>query len=230
MFERLIESSHRSARSRRDFTISIGTHAAVLLAAGLATRGAEATPPVSHPVSPFVLGVAPHTAAPSGAGGTTSSTAVPSAPAMPAFDDVPAVGILDIPAPAARLGGPTPGAPMRGLPDGVVPRDDAQPGGQQSGFPLVEVDEPVVPLQGPRPSYPAALRQAGIEGTVRLRFVVTARGTVDSTTVVVVRTTHEDFDSAAVGAILAWRFRPARLRGTAVPQLVEQVVRFRLDR
>ncbi len=90
------------------------------------------------------------------------------------------------------------------------------------------VDESVVPLRGPEPRYPAALRAAGVEGTVRLHFVVDTAGAVVGTSIRASAATQEAFVAPAIAAILQWRFRPARLDGRAVAQQVEQLVRFRL--
>ena len=93
-----------------------------------------------------------------------------------------------------------------------------------------QVDRRVEPLRGPVPVYPANLKAAGVEGVVRLRFVVTATGRVDSTTLGVVRTTEPGFVAPAIGAIRRWTFRPAEIRGKPVAQEVEQNVRFSLGK
>lgn len=66
----------------------------------------------------------------------------------------------------------------------------------------------------PRPVYPPALREAGIEGSVDLEFVVDPNGFVQAPRVV--GSTHPGFDQAAKNAVMAWRFIPGYKNGRAV--------------
>jgi protein TonB len=92
-----------------------------------------------------------------------------------------------------------------------------------------EVDDPVQPLSGPQPAYPSVMRDVGIEGVVRLRFVVSAAGRVESSSIQVVSSTNKAFEQPAIDAIKRWTFKPAKMRGTSVRQLVEQNIRFSLQ-
>lgn len=226
MFERLIESSPRRTRSPRDIALSLALHVVLVLLATAATRGAAAITRDLSPASPFVLGVAPPSgpaSVPRGAGAATTPAAAPR------FPDLDIAGV-DIPPAVTIPSVPDAGPHDRVPPRGLVPGLGAQWPLPEPNHRVVMVDEPVEPIAGPRPTYPVLLRQAGITGKVRLRFVVTARGEVDSTTIAVVQSTHPAFDTAAVRAILRWRYRPARIGADAVAQLVEQNVRFDLDR
>ncbi len=227
MLERLIESRPIRRRATRQLAASATLHTAVLILAMSATRGVAAPrddrrpPPAS-----FVVGVAPppETAGPA-AGGSDGLTASPSPFADPVL---PSVGTVDI-----SLGLPLitvdPGPAGSAIPGMAgaqhVPLPPLVPPGQR----VVEVDVPVVPIDGPRPRYPAELRAAGVEGVVRVRFVVTVTGVVDSASIAVVHSSHSGFDAAAVSTIRQWRYRPARLYGVTVAQLVERNVRFRLE-
>ncbi|HPF60525.1 MAG: energy transducer TonB [Gemmatimonadetes bacterium] len=91
-----------------------------------------------------------------------------------------------------------------------------------------QVDDPVQPLTGPSPVYPETMRAVGIDGTVRLRFVVGTNGRVESGSISVVSSTNKAFEPAAIKAIRDWTFKPAKMRGQAVRQLVEQNIRFSL--
>ncbi len=63
------------------------------------------------------------------------------------------------------------------------------------------------------PAYPAAARQAGLEGTVVLRVQILTNGRPGEITVT--RSTgHQTLDDAAVAAIGKWRFASARDRDT----------------
>ncbi len=66
----------------------------------------------------------------------------------------------------------------------------------------------------PRPVYPAALRDLGIEGSVDLEFVVDANGAVREPRVV--GSTHPGFEEEAKKAVMAWRFIPGYKHGRAV--------------
>lgn len=91
---------------------------------------------------------------------------------------------------------------------------------------------------GPRPlvllaaadlAYPPAARDAGIEGQVTVRYVVTAAGRVARAAVLAAEPPGV-FDAAALAAVRSWRFRPPTDRdGNPVeaPGRVS-VVRFRL--
>jgi len=74
--------------------------------------------------------------------------------------------------------------------------------------------------------YPEAARREGIEGQLRLRFVVTKEGSPRY--IRVTKPAHPLLDSAAVQALRSVKFRPAVHRGDAVPVWMTMPVRFRL--
>jgi TonB family protein len=65
--------------------------------------------------------------------------------------------------------------------------------------------------------YPRELRRMRQIGTVIVRFRVLDDGTVDQPTASVQESTHPDFAPAAVRVVSVMRFRPAKVRGVAVP-------------
>jgi protein TonB len=78
-----------------------------------------------------------------------------------------------------------------------------------------------------RPSYPAAPRRLGIQGTTLLRIHVLVDGRVGD--VVVQQTAgHPDLDQAAAEAVRRWRFEPARRGDDPVAMWVMLPVEFRL--
>lgn len=95
-------------------------------------------------------------------------------------------------------------------------------------FTVDQVDDPVQRTGGPNPVYPEVMRSVGIDGTVRLRFVVGTNGRVESGSIQVVSSTNKAFESAAIKTIRESIFKPAKMRGQAVRQLVEQNIRFSL--
>jgi protein TonB len=96
-------------------------------------------------------------------------------------------------------------------------------------FTVDQVDDPVQYLSGPEPKYPTGLKAAGVEGRVTLRFVVGTDGKVEPNTVQVLSSTNKAFEEPAITAIKASIFKPAKIRGQPVRQLVEQAVAFKLS-
>jgi TonB family protein len=92
------------------------------------------------------------------------------------------------------------------------------------------VDDPVGVVEQPAPRYPPALERAGITGHVELEYVVDTTGRVEPGSLRTLVTTHRAFEAAAHVTVLASRYRPARLGGRVVRQLVRQTLRFRVKR
>ena len=90
-----------------------------------------------------------------------------------------------------------------------------------------EVDDPVVILEQAPPVYPRAMAAAGISGRVVLEFVVDTAGRVERESLRVIASTQPAFEEAAREAMLATRFRPARVRGQPVRQLARQAMGFK---
>jgi len=110
-----------------------------------------------------------------------------------------------------------------------VPRLVPYPGYDTGGsFTADQVDDPVQYIGGPVPKYPESLRAAKVEGRVTVRYVVEANGLVDGNSMQVLNSTHKEFEEPALEALLKSTFRPARIKGTPVRQMVEQAVRFTL--
>ena len=75
---------------------------------------------------------------------------------------------------------------------------------------------PVEWLSGAALAYPPAAKAAGIEGSVTVRYDVTAAGAVANARVVASAPAGV-FDAAALAAVRQWRFRAAVVDGAAVP-------------
>ena len=93
-----------------------------------------------------------------------------------------------------------------------------------------DVDARPERLSGPVPRYPQMLRQAGIEGTVLLSFVIDANGRVDSSSVTVVETTHDAFVAPATDVIQRSLYQPGELDGEPVAVRVQQRIGFSIQR
>jgi len=77
-----------------------------------------------------------------------------------------------------------------------------------------ELDREPRPIARPSPRYPADMRQAGLEGSVTVEFVVGTDGRV--VTAEAVRWTRREFVDEAVGAVRTWRFEPGTINGRKV--------------
>lgn len=81
-------------------------------------------------------------------------------------------------------------------------------------FNLDDLDRVPQPVLQPAPPYPVALRREGLSGTVRVQFIVDVEGRVLDP--VVIETTHQGFDGAAIAAVSKWKFRPGVRGGRKV--------------
>lgn len=79
----------------------------------------------------------------------------------------------------------------------------------------------------PRPKYPVALKRAGIMGSAVVQFVVDASGDVRDA--VAVRSSHKEFERAAVEAVLKSKFRPGKKGNAVVNTRMEQEIEFKLS-
>lgn len=146
-----------------------------------------------------------------------------SAPAFPIVTtaaDAPAMALPPAPFVATRPAPPHSSAaqPRRGRAGGSA-------SGAGSGAPLACT--PPSYRRAPAPAYPPAARARRLAGIVLLRVSVDAGGHVEA--VAVKRSSgHTLLDDAAVRAVRAWEFQPARIGRQAVAAQVEVPVRFLL--
>ncbi len=91
-----------------------------------------------------------------------------------------------------------------------------------------QVDDPVAYISGADPVFPPALRAAGLGGRVTLQFVVGTDGRVEASSVKVMSSTNKQFEEPAIAAIRRARFKPAKMRGQPVRQLVQQAIAFEI--
>ena len=104
-------------------------------------------------------------------------------------------------------------------------------GGVPGAFNSFEVDVEVVAVASSiRPQYPEMLRSSGTEGQVIGQFVVNEKGRVDPKTFKVLSSSHRLFTDAVTRALSQMRFKPAKIGGKPVSQLVQQLFVFKLDK
>lgn len=92
-----------------------------------------------------------------------------------------------------------------------------------------EVDQTVQPRPGnTHLDYPSSLRQRNVEGDVLAQYVVEATGHVREGSLKVLRSSDGLFTEAVRLFLPTAEFTPAKIRGVAVAQLVQQPFTFRL--
>ena len=79
-------------------------------------------------------------------------------------------------------------------------------------------------------NYPPLLRDAGVTGTVQVRFRLLEDGRVDGESISIVSSTHEQFNDPTIRAVRLLRFRPARVNGRPVKVWVEQPIQWTISR
>jgi protein TonB len=99
-------------------------------------------------------------------------------------------------------------------------------GSWSPGDPAAEGD--VVPIVRIEPQYPREALLKGIEGWVKVKFVILEDGSVDSPTVIEAEP-NRLFNRAAIRAILRWKFKPRIVDGQAVRREAEQIIEFSLN-
>ena len=200
-------------------------HGLVLVAVALAWRSTPAVPgtgPVIVPIEVYSPPARPSTSA------ARTDEGI-SGPAIRA-PEVPVVVPTTVPAVAVDRGTWEP-PPMQTL----VRRELWGAGTSGSGtvpdsiLLAAEVDDPVRVLKAQTPVYPAGLSSAGVSGAVELEFVVDTLGRCEPGSVRVASSTLPTFEQPAIDAVLGTIYRPARVRGRVVRQLVHQRVSFRVQ-
>ena len=231
----LIESAHTGhATTGAHSFLSISVHVAVVLAALFATT----RPVVERAPAPdtrvyFVPEQRPATVAPA-APAAPQPKPVPPKREAPAREPSKAVALptippVGIPPVDARLVDPSPGPPAEPLDSGIqgtVPAD-AGPAGRGGAYVVGEVEVAAAPLSNAGPDYPERAIRQGLSGFVTARFIVDARGRVESD-VKILESTSAEFTTAVRSYLRRARYRPARVGGRTVRQLVEQRFVFEL--
>lgn len=93
---------------------------------------------------------------------------------------------------------------------------------------LSELDKVPAATMRATPRYPLEAKKNGYTGTVMLRFIVDNRGEVAD--VEVVDSDHDEFNRAAVEAMLRWKFRPGMKNGRRVATRMEMPMVFSLSK
>ena len=95
-------------------------------------------------------------------------------------------------------------------------------------FSVGQLDAPLTTLARIPPVYPMRARRRGIEGWVRVKFVVNKTGKVSSVTIVEAQPAGL-FEQSVNRCVSTWRFKPGTVDGMPVKTRVETTIRFTLD-
>lgn len=129
------------------------------------------------------------------------------------------------------------------LPFAVNPRLPACPGtlvlpdfnltsvdiaGLGGAFTAGDLDAPLTVLARMPPVYPLGAKHRGIEGWVRVRFVVEESGRIGDVTVLEGKPPGV-FDQSVIRCVSGWRFKPGTVEGMPVRAWAETTIRFKLE-
>ena len=115
---------------------------------------------------------------------------------------------------------------VKSLTVGVTPPAEGAMVRSQETFTVEQVDIPVTQTACPEPRYPPAMKTAGVQGNVALRYVVGADGRIERRSVVVISATNKAFEEPAIQTLMSCTYTPAKVGGSPVRQLMEQNIRF----
>jgi protein TonB len=234
MFENLIESKQKRFASTKQTIISFVLHGVVIFAAVKATTGAAEQlreilqdttlvflkppepPPPPPPEAPPPDAIVTANPPPQGFQTVIPPTDIPK--------EIPPVNLNEKFNAADFSGKGVEGGIAAGIVGGTGPVDT-----QAETYLEAEVDDPVNPINIPRPRYPPVMQQAGITGSVDVQYVVDTTGHAERSSWKVLRSTNKAFEEPAREAIMKGVFKPARIRGKAVRQLVQQKISFNIS-
>ena len=93
---------------------------------------------------------------------------------------------------------------------------------------LNDLDRPLTPIVRIPPLYPLRAKRRGVEGWVRVKFLVLKTGKVDQ--IKIVETEPEGiFDNSVRRCVSSWDFKPGTVDGEPVDVWAETVIRFKLQ-
>jgi len=84
-----------------------------------------------------------------------------------------------------------------------------------------------VPVKTPPPHFPADMQRQGVSGVVAVRVVIDESGLVSECSVS--KSSHAEFEQAAMDAVKNWKFKPASKAGVAVKSSVVIPIKFSVE-
>jgi protein TonB len=231
VFENLIESKQKGTRTIGQTVLSLLVHGGLIFGAVKATQGVAETiknrpidttmvflkpppPPPPPPDQPPPDVIVSQNPPPKGFQTVVAPTDIPK--------DIPPIDLNEKPFdPKDFTGKGVEGGLAKGVVGGTGPVTGEV-------FLEAQLDDPVQPISIPTPRYPPVLQSAGIAGSVDLQYVVDTTGHAEPGSFKVLKTTHPAFSEPAKEAISKGVFKPAKFKGQAVRQLVQQRISFKV--
>jgi protein TonB len=231
VFENLIESKQKGTRTIGQTVLSVLVHGGLIFGAVKATQGMAETiknrpidttmvflkpppPPPPPPDQPPPDVIVSQNPPPKGFQTVVAPTDIPK--------DIPPIDLNEKPFdPKDFTGKGIEGGIAKGVVGGTGPVTGEV-------FLEAQLDDPVQPISIPTPRYPPVLQSAGIAGSVDLQYVVDTTGHAEPGSFKVLKTTHPAFSEPAKEAISKGVFKPAKFKGQAVRQLVQQRISFKV--
>jgi protein TonB len=231
VFENLIESKQKGTRTIGQTVLSVLVHGGLIFGAVKATQGVAETiknrpidttmvflkpppPPPPPPDQPPPDVIVSQNPPPKGFQTVVAPTDIPK--------DIPPIDLNEKPFdPKDFTGKGIEGGIAKGVVGGTGPVTGEV-------FLEAQLDDPVQPISIPTPRYPPVLQSAGIAGAVDLQYVVDTTGHAEPGSFKVLKTTHPAFAEPAKEAISKGVFKPAKFKGQAVRQLVQQRISFKV--
>jgi protein TonB len=217
MLDRLLESKSRRARSPVGIATSVTAHLAIIVIAVHAT--AQSRPRAAQVPRMVIIPFVPKAPPPQR---TAPASSLPKIHGPPLPHDIRIR--IDTKLPPIDL---TPALPTsitdftHGVESGSI-GSERTPGRSDETFSADQVEKQVSLLAGaPVPSYPDALRAAGVEGKVIAQFTVDERGFVERDSVRFVLSDNALFEASVRKVLARMRFAPAEIGGRKVRQLVQ---------
>ena len=235
MFENLIETKPKKAKTGKQLLLSVVVHAVAIGGAVYGTLEAkeaiekpkaekvefvemkkeEPPPPENKPEPPPEVVAAPPP--PKGFQVLTAPIKIPEV--LPEIDLTKKVTDE-----ADFTGKGVAGGIAKGVVGGTAPVAD------QTYFEF-QVEKQVAQIPGSiNLRYPDMLRSANVEGEVLAQFVVDTSGRVEANSIKILKSSHDLFTNAVQQALRAARYYPAEIGGRKVKQLVQQPFNFTLTR
>jgi TonB family protein len=222
MFEVLLPESHVRQKSTRATVAAFLAHVCVISAA--VSRTAPAPVPVMlERRDTFLLRITDVPASPRMDGSPYGSSDLPAAPPTD-FQAGP-----ELPSLSFQMGELVhPGSARATVGTGSDLRPDFLPT-------ISKPIEMAVPTESPeligdlQPDYPMELRRAGVQGMVRVEYVVRVNGRMDPRSLRLLSSTHPGFVLTSLQALRKARFKPAQRNGQPVAVTVQQTIRFTLQ-
>jgi len=95
-------------------------------------------------------------------------------------------------------------------------------------YDIYELDNPLTPLVMTQPIYPMRAKQRGIEGWVKVQFIINEEGNTES--IQIIKAEPETiFNKNVIRCVLSWRFSPGTIDGIKVKTLADMLIKFELD-